>query len=138
MSADALAHVRALGCDVVLADAEHLKLLGPREARAQVRDLVIANKPALLAHLRGQTNVIPFILPAPDASALLGHCTRLRRNTAVSANDVQALAQHFETLGREAAITSERRLWAWWKATEHPTVAAFLALEPKEKGPSHA
>jgi len=35
MSADALARVRALGCDVVLADAEHLKLVGPREARAQ-------------------------------------------------------------------------------------------------------
>ena len=82
--------------------------------------------------------VLPFILPAPNASALPGHCTRLRRNTAVSANDVQALAQHFEALGREDAIASERRLWAWWLGSPLPSVAAFLALEPKEKGPSHA
>ena len=136
MSADALARVRALGCDVVLADAEHLKLVGPREARAQVRDLVLANKPALLAHLRGQAGakVLPFILPAPNARALLGHCTRIRPDTAVSTNDVQALAQHFEVLGREAAIASERRLWAWWLGSPQPTVAAFLAIENQDAG----
>ena len=137
MSADALARVRALGCDLVLADAEHLKLVGPREARAQVRDLVLANKPALLAHLRGQAGakILPFILPAPNARALLGHCTRIRPDTAVSTNDVESLAAHFETLGREGAIASERRLWAWWKTTPQPTVAAFLA---EEKGGAHA
>jgi hypothetical protein len=98
--------------------------------------LVLANKPALLAHLRGQAGakVLRFILPAPNARALLGHCTRIRPDTAVSTNDVQALAQHFEALGREAAIASERRLWAWWLGSPQPTVAAFLAIENQDAG----
>jgi hypothetical protein len=102
--------------------------------------LVLANKPALLAHLRGQAGakVLVFVLPPPKAGPLLAHCVRVRPDTAVSTNDVQALAAYFEALGREAAIASERRLWSWWKATPAPTVQAFLALEPKEKGPSHA
>jgi hypothetical protein len=136
MSLDALARVRALGCDLVLADAEHLKLVGPREARAQVRDLVLANKPALLAHLRGQGGKVPlFELRAPNARALLGHCTRVRPDTAVSTCDVQSLAAHFEALGREGAIAGERRLWAWWKGAPQPTVAAFL---DRERGSDHA
>jgi hypothetical protein len=135
MSLDALARVRALGCDLVLADAEHLKLVGPREARAQVRDLVLANKPALLAHLRGQAGakIIPFVLPAPKADALLAHCTRVRPDTSAADADVQALAAYFDSMGREAAIASERRLWVWWKNEPNPTVAAFLASEPAAK-----
>jgi hypothetical protein len=74
--------------------------------------------------------VLPFILPAPNARALLGHCTRVRPDTSAADADVQALAAYFEALGREGAIASERRLWAWWRATPAPTVAAFLASEP--------
>jgi len=47
---------------------------------------------------------------------------------------VQALAQHLEALGREAAIASERRLWAWWLGSPQPTVAAFLAIENQDAG----
>jgi len=136
MSADALARVRALGCDVVLADAEHLKLVGPREARAQVRDLVLANKPALLAHLRGQAGakVLPFILPRRTPVHSSATAPAFGRTPQSAPNDVQALAQHLEALGREAAIASERRLWAWWLGSPQPTVAAFLAIENQDAG----
>ena len=107
MSLDALARVRALGCDLQLVGADQI-----------------------LAHLRG-AKVLPFILPAPKAGPLLAHCVRVWPDTTTTSADEEALAQHFEALGREGAILSERRLWAWWQATPQPSVAAFLASEPK-------
>ena len=79
--------------------------------------------------------VLHLVLAAPKAGALLAHCTRVRSDTSVTPADVEALAAHFEALGREAAIASERRLWVWWKTEAVPSVGAFLASEPKQKQP---
>jgi hypothetical protein len=121
------------GVAVALAPGgERLEVEGPAEAVDALVPTLAELKPEILAHLRGQdgAKVLPFILPAPKAGALLAHCTRVRSDTSVTPADVEALAQHFEALGREAAIASERRLWSWWKAAPQPTVSEFLAAEP--------
>jgi hypothetical protein len=94
------------------------------------------HKADVMAHIHGQVTgkILPFILPAPDARALLGHCTRVRPGTSTTDPDVEALGAYFASLTREKAIASERRCWAWWKATPVPTVGEFLAREPRAKG----
>jgi hypothetical protein len=133
-SREALALAEERGVTLA-ARGERLILKG--KAARELAPLLAPLKPEILAHLRGQAKVIPFILPAPKAGPLLAHCTRLRPGTTTTPDDVRALAQHFETLGREAAIASERRLWAWWLGSPRPTVAAFLDSEPTAKG-AHA
>ena len=108
------------------------KLILRGKAARELAPILAPLKPAILAHLRGG-KVLPFILPAPKAGPLLSHCVRVRPDSTVTPADVEALAAHFEALGREAAIASERRLWAWWKSAPQPTVGAFLASEPKVK-----
>ena len=108
------------------------KLILRGKAARELAPILAPHKPAILAHLRGG-KVLPFVLPPPTARALLGHCTRVRPDTSAADADVQALATYFEALGREAAIASERRLWAWWKSAPQPTVAEFLAAEPKPR-----
>jgi hypothetical protein len=124
------------GVAVVLAPGgERLEVEGPAEAVDALVPTLAELKPELLAHLRGQAGgkILPFILPAPKAGPLLSHCVRVRPDSTVTPADVEALAAYFSTLGREAAIASERRLWVWWRATPHPSVTAFLAAEPKVK-----
>jgi hypothetical protein len=133
-SCEALALAEERGVTLA-ARGEQLILKG--KAAREIAPLLAPLKPELLAHLRdlAGAKVLPFVLPAPKAGALLAHCTRVRSDTSVTPADVEALAAHFEALGREAAIASERRLWSWWKTEAVPSVGAFLASEPKQKQP---
>jgi len=88
---------------------------------------------------RGQAGakVLPFILPAPNARALLGHyCTRIRPDTAVSTNDVQALAQHLRGPGPGGLRSaSERRFVGMVPGARlRPTVGRVLAIENQDAG----
>jgi hypothetical protein len=107
-------------------DGQHIDVEGPSAAIDELAPTLSHNKAAILAHLHGQVTgkVLPFVLPRPDARALLGHCIRVRPDTSTTTADIEALAAHFAAMGREGAIASERRLWAWWKGTANPTVAA--------------
>jgi hypothetical protein len=120
----------------VVLSARDGKLILKGKAARELAPLLAPLKPALLEHLQGQGTgkVLPFILPPPDARALLGHCTRVRPDTSVTEADVEALAAYFGTLPKEKAIEAERRLWPWWKAAPAPTVGEFLAREPRAKG----
>jgi len=113
------------------------KLILKGKAARELAPILAPLKAEIMAHLRGG-KVLPFVLPAPKAGPLLAHCTRVRPDTSAADADVQALAAYFSTLAREAAIASERRLWAWWKSAPQPTVAEFLAAEPLNRKAPHA
>ena len=55
------------------------------------------------------------------------------RPEALNALNQQTLAEHFAKLNGTAEASGQR-LWAYWKAAPSPTVAGFLASEPKAKG----
>jgi hypothetical protein len=117
-------------------DGKRLDVEGPTAAIGELAPSLKEHKADVIAHIHGQVTgkILPFILPAPDARALLGHCTRVRPDTSTTDADVEALGAYFASLTREKAIAAERRCWAYWKAAAAPTVGGFLAAEPKAKG----
>lgn len=125
-----------LGLKVTLnPDGQHLDVEGPAVAIDELAPSLKAHKADVIAHIHGQVagKVLPFILPPPDARALLGHCERVRPGTNTTDADVQDLAEHFAALTPEKAIACERRCWSWWKATTNPAVGAFLQTERKPR-----
>jgi len=70
---------------------------------------------------------------APDPIAQLDHCLRVRPDTTATDSERTALAEHFSRLNGTAEASGQR-LWAYWKATPSPSVAGFLAAEPRAKG----
>jgi len=67
-----------------------------------------------------------------DPLAVLAHCLRARPGTAPTAADETALAEHFAGLNGTSEAAGER-LWSYWRTAPVPTVAGFLAAEPKQR-----
>jgi len=68
-----------------------------------------------------------------DPLAQLDHCLRAKLGTTASEAERAELKAYFRTLNGTKDAAGER-LWAFWKASPAPTVAAFLAREPRAKG----
>jgi hypothetical protein len=116
--AQLLNRVRALGCDLVLVQGDQLKLVGPREARAQVVELVRAHKPALLAYLPR---------PRPEPMAVMDHCVRVRPDSAATGIERAALADHCKALPDDGAVDALLlKLFNYWRKTSAPSLTAFL------------
>jgi len=80
---------------------------------------------------KNRRNVLPPVAGSPDApdpTAQIAHCLRVRPDTTVSDEDRQALVAHFSTLNGSAEATVQR-LWSYWKAAPSPSVSEFLAGE---------
>lgn len=67
-----------------------------------------------------------------DPLAVLGHCLRTRQGTTATDADRAALAAHFAGLNGQAEAAGER-LWTYWRSAPAPTVAGYLAAEPRQK-----
>jgi hypothetical protein len=116
-----LDRVRSLGCDLV-ADGDTLRLRGPREARAELAELVRTNKSALLAYLPR---------PRPEPLAAVVHCTRVRPDSAASGNERAALVECCKTLPNDGEVDALLlRLFHYWRRDTLPSLTAFLAREP--------